>query len=359
VQVRRVELTNVRNVRRAVLALGPGLNVLVGGNAQGKTSVLEAMGLAARGLSFRSDDAAAVVSAGASEMNATAILSPGGPELAFSFGDRGRRFSMNGRPVRPGEYRGTMEVVVHWAQRLRLIRGSMRERREYLDRTLAAHRPTHARAVRDYGRVIEQRNALLGSGRKGLDAWDERLIAEGARVRVGRAGFVREINARLGHWRGPAGETFEIGLQSDSEDDGAQRADIERSLDQSRQRERQAGRTLVGPHRDGVLLRAGGRDVSESASSGQARMLLLSLALATQEIYRDARRSAVVGLLDDVDAELEIDRAREVCGQAARVGQVVVTTARTDWLDRMDVPHSVFTVQEGRVSEAEVRAGAV
>jgi recombinational DNA repair ATPase RecF len=88
-------------------------------------------------------------------------------------------------------------------------------------------------------------------------------------------------------------------------------------------------------------------------------MLLLSLALATQEIYRDARRSAVVGLLDDVDAELEIDRAREVCGQAARVGQVVVTTARTDWLDRMDVPHSVFTVQEGRVSEAEVRAGAV
>jgi DNA replication and repair protein RecF len=353
VQVQHVEIRNVRNIERADIDLGPGLTVLVGGNAQGKTSVLEALGLVARGLSFRSEDTRDAVRAGEQELGIAATLAPGATELEFGVGGGGRRFCVDGREVTAREYRGRMEVVVHWAQRLRLVRGSMRERREYLDRMLAAHRPSHARAARDYGRIVGQRNAVLATGAKGLEAWDERLIAEGARMRAGRAAFVRELNKGLSAYRGPRGERFEVELQAQSEEEAEQRAELERSLMACRARERRVGRTLVGPHRDDVALRVDGREVSRGASSGQARLLLLSLALSVLGIYRERQRAPIVGLLDDVDAELEVERARAICRDAAICGQVVVTTARSDWLEGLDVSRQVFAVRDGRVAWTE------
>lgn len=353
VQVQHVEIRNVRNIERAGIDLGPGLNVLVGGNAHGKTSVLEALGLAARGLSFRSEDTNEAVRAGERELSIAATLTPGTTGLEFGLAEGERRFCVDGREVKAREYRGRMEVVVHWAQRLRLVRGTMRERRDYLDRMLAAQRPSHARAARDYGRIVGQRNAVLGTGAKGLEAWDERLIAEGARVRVGRAAFVRELNLRLSAYRGPRGERFEVELQAQSEQEAEQRVDLEKSLAACRARERRVGRTLVGPHRDDVALRVGGREVCRGASSGQARLLLLCLALSILGIYREQRHSAVVGLLDDVDAELEVERARAICRDAASSGQVVVTSARSDWLAGLDVSRQVFAVRDGRVTRAE------
>src|SRR5262245_24838426 len=132
--VESLSLRDVRNIRAIEIPLSPGLNVFVGDNAQGKTSVLEAVGLIARGRSFRSDDAQAMIRRGASGLRAAArtrCAQLRDAELAVEISPAGRQFHVDGRAVPPREYRGRLEVAVYSSARLRLIQGSMKERRAF------------------------------------------------------------------------------------------------------------------------------------------------------------------------------------------------------------------------------------
>src|SRR5262245_54363126 len=138
-------LRDVRNIRALEVELCPGLNVFVGENAQGKTTLLEAVGLIARGRSFRSADSRSMIRRGMAGLRASATARNGGEpaELAVELDDAGRRLHLNGRPVTPREYRGRLEVAVYSSDRLRLVHGGMRERRNYLDRGAAALWPSY------------------------------------------------------------------------------------------------------------------------------------------------------------------------------------------------------------------------
>ena len=117
------------------MELHPGLNVFHGQNAQGKTSVLEAVGLIARGRSFRTDETSTCVRRGASSLRARASVEGGArpTTLDVEIADRRRVFRVDDREVRPREYRGRLEAIVYSTDRLKVVRGSMRERREVLD----------------------------------------------------------------------------------------------------------------------------------------------------------------------------------------------------------------------------------
>jgi DNA replication and repair protein RecF len=114
-------------------------------------------------------------------------------------------------------------------------------------------------------------------------------------------------------------------------------------------RERAAGRSLAGPHRDTVDLRLDGRDVAQGASSGQARSLLLALALASLRVYREETGRAAVALLDDLDSELDGERAGAVCAEVARRGQALVTSAHPAWAESLKPLGRIYHVSEGRV----------
>jgi DNA replication and repair protein RecF len=117
-------------------------------------------------------------------------------------------------------------------------------------------------------------------------------------------------------------------------------------------RERAAGRSLAGPHRDAVDLLVDGRDAGEGASSGQARSLLLALTLASLRVYRDETGRAAVALLDDLDSELDEDRAGTLCEEVARRGQALVTSAHPRWAESLRPLGSVYRVSAGAVSAA-------
>jgi DNA replication and repair protein RecF len=108
----------------------------------------------------------------------------------------------------------------------------------------------------------------------------------------------------------------------------------------------------VGPHRDAVALQVAGEDAAIAASSGQARSLLLALTLAAIEVYRRERGETPVALLDDLDSELDEERAVALCRAVAERGQAVVTTAHPDWVSRLGGLGRVFHVSDGRVRAA-------
>jgi DNA replication and repair protein RecF len=114
-------------------------------------------------------------------------------------------------------------------------------------------------------------------------------------------------------------------------------------------RERAAGRSLAGPHRDAVELLLDGRDAAEGASSGQARSLLLALAVASLRIYREETGRSAVALLDDLDSELDEERAGALCAEVVRRGQALVTSVHRGWAESLRPQGCIYHVCGGAV----------
>jgi DNA replication and repair protein RecF len=351
-----MEVRDLRNVKQAALELAPGLNVLVGRNAQGKTSLLEAVGLLARGRSFRTEQTETLIRRGAGGLRAlgTAVASDRRTCLEVEVTPGARRLVVDGREVPPREYHGRLEVVVYSTDRLRVVRGPMRERRQFLDRSGASLWPAYRQTVREFERVLAQRNAALDAGAKDLETWNERFVELGARLRERRAAYVERLRQALRHGFHPEGERYDVVLVPAplAGGAGAERPRLAAEIEGRRRDEARARRSLVGPHRDEALLLVDGEEAGVAASSGQARSLLLALALATLEVYRQETGTAAVALLDDLDSELDEARATALCREVGSRGQALVTTAHTGWARRLAGMGRLFEVEAGEVRAA-------
>jgi DNA replication and repair protein RecF len=350
----RLETRDVRNLEASGVPLGPGLNVFVGRNAQGKTSLLEAVGLVARGRSFRSDDARAAIRAGAPGLLARAVTQGARRQsLEVEMSHAARRFRVDGREVPPREYQGRLEVVVYSTAGLRIVHGTMRDRRQFLDRGALALWPAYRPILRDYERTVSQRTAALVAGSRDLSAWNERLVQTGAALRQRRAAYVERLGRHLGAEFAPPGERYGLVLCPEVPTGEAEaRAQLEAEMEEHRAAERRSGRTLAGPHRDRVALLVNGQEAARTASAGQARSLLLALALGALALYREERAETPVALLDDLDSELDEERTSGLCREVAARGQALVTTSHPAWAERLTPQARIFAVEEGRVRAA-------
>jgi DNA replication and repair protein RecF len=350
VWVRRLRVRDLRNIHDETVDLHPGLNVFFGDNAQGKTSLLEAVGLVARGHSFRTDDAPSLIRRGAGGLLARAHAGEdAAADLEVELEPGRRAFRVDGRDVLPKEYHGRLEVVVYSTDRLRVVRGSMRDRRQFLDRQAAALWPSYRADLAAFGRVLLQRNAALEARRRDEEAWTESFVARGARLRHRRAAFAARLTAALASGFRPCGERYEVHVPGRGRSEEQEVRTLSDEVESMLPRERAAGRSLAGPHRDAVELLLDGRDVAQGASSGQARSLLLALALASLEVYREETGRSAVALLDDLDSELDEQRASEVCADVARRGQALVTSAHHGWAESLRALGSVYQVSGGAV----------
>ena len=350
--MRGLLIRDLRNIRETTVELHPGLNVFHGKNAQGKTSVLEAVGILARGRSFRTDDAPSCIRRGTSALRARGAIegAPRSATLEVEVGEKGRVLRVDGRAVRPREYRGRLEAVVYSTDRLRVVRGSMRDRREFLDRGASALWPTYAQAVRDFERVRAQRNAALEQRRADVGVWTEQFVLHGAALRARRAAYVERLRRVLPSVFRPQGEDYDVRLPDEARgDEESQREVLSAAISQGQAREIAAGRCLIGPHRDAVAFTIDGREASTEASAGQARCLLLALSLAALEVFREESGLSAVALLDDLDSELDEDRAGRLCAEVAARGQALVTTAHPAWAERLAPLGRLYNVSAGEV----------
>jgi DNA replication and repair protein RecF len=370
VRLARLWLTDFRCHCAAEFEFGPAITALVGGNAQGKTSVLEAVGWLARMSSFRGAPDSALVRVGAERAVVRAEVERGGahasgrPQLIEAeIAAAGRNRVLVNRQALPRarDLLGTLRVTVFAPDDLRLVKGGPAERRAELDDLLVALSPRYDAVRSDYERVLKHRNAWLRTWSRAddpatLDVWDDQLIRAGAELVRGRLKLLGRLAAPLGKAYGEvAGAPADVtghyeAAWSDGELDESHLDDVAPRLAGAVARSRVADLerrlSLVGPHRDDWRLCIDGLDARRFASQGEQRSLSLAIRLAGHAVVADVVGEAPVLLLDDVFSELDETRSTGLVAHLPE-GQTLVSTAgrlppgletdRVVWVSRPEV----------------------
>lgn len=381
-------LLDFRSYPELEVGLEPGSTLFVGPNGQGKTNIVEAIAYAGAHGSHRVSSDAPLVRSGAERAVVRVDVVRDGRtvrlEVEINPG-RTNRARVAGSPVpRAREARGLLRTVLFAPEDLALVRGDPSERRRLLDDLLAVRAPRYAGVRADYERVLKQRNALLKSagtasyrgapgdgaiGRGGrvdlqtLDSWDAHLARTGAELLVGRLRLVEALGPLLdknygavvagGHGQssGSAGISYRssLGPYAPVETEpGALAAAMIAALAAARNSELARGVSLVGPHRDELVLTIGDLPARSHASHGESWSLALALRLASYELLASEGSTPVL-ILDDVFAELDTHRRERLSELVTPAEQVLVTAAVA-----ADVPTSLqgasFHVCAGEVT---------
>ena len=357
----RLGLVDFRSYAEVDLPLEPGVTTFVGPNGQGKTNLVEAVGYLATLGSHRVAADAPLVRLGAERAVVRAQVVRDGRmalvEVEIVPG-KANRARVNRAPLpRPREVLGLVRTVLFAPEDLALVKGDPSDRRRFLDDLLVARAPRFAAVRQDYDRVLRQRNALLKSagpaargGRLGtaelstLEVWDVHLARAGAELLAARLELVDALRplvdkaydalSRTGQASGPVALDYRSSL-----DDGGgaalphDRAELTdallRGLVASRRAELERGITLVGPHRDDLVLTLGPLPAKGYASHGESWSFALALRLAAYDVLRGDTSAGgePVLVLDDVFAELDTGRRDRLAELVAGAEQVLVTAA--------------------------------
>ena len=365
--LRSLSLTNFRNYAEQTLETGPGVVLLLGKNAQGKTNLLEAVELLATGRADRADGDADYIAWNMRDdpqpfarISATAMRSSDEVTVELTVvgreGARGlvasKRFKVNGVARRGSDAAGQITAVLFTTDDMDLVRGSPGQRRRYLDVMLTQAAHGYGRTLSRYNKVITQRNALLKSlqERRGkkveLDYWDDEMSREGAAIARERALALVDLSplATAMHTRLSGDrEQFDVEYAARFADgwDAARLASapleaaeaaLKEKLHANRTRDIAAGVTLSGPHRDDLAMTLGGESAASFASRGQQRTAALALRLAEAQLLHTRSGERPILLLDDVLSELDESRRASVL-TAVESDQVWITSPDPDRFD--------------------------
>ncbi|RAM38191.1 DNA replication/repair protein RecF [Arthrobacter globiformis] len=375
-----LSLTDFRSYAQVDLRFDPGVTVLVGSNGIGKTNLMEAIGYLATLSSHRVSADGPLLRFGTDRALIRAKLVRGDQSTILELeinGGRANRGRINrSNPVRARDLLGICHTVLFAPEDLALVKGDPSNRRRFLDELLVSLIPRHAATRSDYDRVLKQRNALLKSARAGkftagheatLDVWDQHMARAGAELLHARLELVERLRphlnnayAQLTDGSKAADALYRSTLQNTMDDDGEPASastapsgpghpngenaaeDLRLlSVDElaeryvqaflaSRRKERERGISLVGPHRDELELVLGQAPAKGYASHGETWSMCLSLRLASYYVMLDDARtggSAPILILDDVFAELDVQRRRKLAAIVAGAEQVLVTAA--------------------------------
>ncbi|MFD4140837.1 DNA replication/repair protein RecF [Streptomyces sp. NPDC058572] len=359
--VTHLSLADFRSYARVEVPLDPGVTAFVGANGQGKTNLVEAVGYLATLASHRVSSDAPLVRMGADRAVIRAAVRQGERsqlvELELNPGKANRARINRSSQVRPRDVLGIVRTVLFAPEDLALVKGDPGERRRFLDELITARSPRMAGVRSDYERVLKQRNTLLKSaamarrhGGRGadlstLDVWDQHLARAGAEVLAQRSDLIaalQPLTDKAYEALAPGGGPVALEYRSSSAGQAPeQMADGTReelfqqlmaALAEVRKQEIERGVTLVGPHRDELVLKLGQLPAKGYASHGEAWSYALALRLASYDLLR-AEGNEPVLVLDDVFAELDARRRERLAELVAPGEQVLVTAAVDD-----DVP---------------------
>ncbi|MCZ7459225.1 DNA replication/repair protein RecF [Streptomyces sp. WMMC940] len=354
--VTHLSLADFRSYARVEVSLEPGVTAFVGANGQGKTNLVEAVGYLATLGSHRVASDAPLVRMGAERAVIRAAVAQGERsqliELELNPGKANRARINRSSQVRPRDVLGIVRTVLFAPEDLALVKGDPGERRRFLDELITARSPRMAGVRSDYERVLKQRNTLLKSAamarRHGgrsmdlstLDVWDQHLARAGAELLARRLDLIatlQPLTDKAYEQLAPGGGPVTLEYRGSAGGGPARSREelceqLVAALGEARRQEIERGVTLVGPHRDELLLKLGEMPAKGYASHGECWSYALALRLASYDLLR-AEGNEPVLVLDDVFAELDARRRERLAELVAPGEQVLVTAAVDD-----DVP---------------------
>lgn len=366
--VQHLTLEHFRNYTLLDADFHPGVNVIVGENAQGKTNLLEAVGYLSSGGSHRARNHRELVQFGAPRAHVVGKLFNGQRELVLDaqlpVGGR-RKFTCNGVGLKTlGELSGLLPSVLFCPEDLHLIREGAGVRRRFLNDCICQLRPRYAMALSNYRRLWEHKTRILRDCAEkpslldALDAFSQQMAEYGAILIHYRAHFVRRLQETAPAIHADCaggGEKLELSYHTVStvtDPLAAPKVILHQLLDHMdshRRAEIQSRSCLSGPHKDDLALSINGQSAKGFASQGQTRTAALALKLAARDIMWQDTGQWPVLLLDDVLSELDRRRQEFVLNRIS-TGQVFITCCeveKEEWLQE----GKVFHISQGALQE--------
>ncbi|MCJ7827529.1 DNA replication and repair protein RecF [Patescibacteria group bacterium] len=312
-RLEKIRLDQFRNFSKKEYEFNSGLNLVVGPNAVGKTNLLEAVFLLATGRSFRGGRSEELITRPKQVLcRVVGWVENGEPvelEVNLSRGEVGgikmpkKRLLVNKVPRRLIDFSQHLEAVLFRPEDMEIVIGSPSCRRDFLDLVLEASSREYFRVVRSYQKGLRQRNRLLDQIRDGnrdhasLFFWNKLLLENGQKISQAREEFISYVNERPDYFG-------DLVVEYDQNVISPER------LEKYQSREIGAGMTLVGPHRDNLIikLQAGEEEARELAiygSRGEQRLAVFSLKLAQLEFIAEKKGQRPILLLDDIFSELD------------------------------------------------------
>jgi DNA replication and repair protein RecF len=390
VHVAHLTLHDFRSYADVDVELGPGVTAFIGRNGQGKTNLVEAIDYLARLTSHRVSSDTPLVRQGSDQAVVRALVVRDERQALLEVElnpGRSNRARINKSPLpRSRELIGMVRTVLFSPEDLALVKGDPSDRRRFLDDLLVLRAPRYAGVRSDYDRVLRQRNSLLktaGAARRSgsgssraesalstLSVWDSHLARTGAELLAARLALVEELKPLVGKAyetvaRGATRADAAIGYRSSFELPDSTTKELEEydgglpdrerlaeailaEVERRRSDELDRGVSLVGPHRDELVLMLGGLPVKGYASHGESWSFALALRLASYDLLRSTGDDPIL-ILDDVFAELDTERRQRLAEMVSDAEQVLVTAAVP-----ADVPEALagirITVAEGVVT---------
>lgn len=369
--LKTIQLRHFRNYQDQRVDFLAPKTILVGNNAQGKSNLLEAVELLATLRSHRAMRDRELVQEGEAIGQITASLErqSGIIDLSLVLRRQGRRsVALNSEYLRRQlDFLGVLNAVQFSSLDLELVRGGPEQRRHWIDTLLIQLEPVYAYILQQYNQVLRQRNALLkrrqetGDKRQELEelaVWDAQLAAVGSRVIRRRSRAIHRLAPIAAAWHASISNSTEI-LQvnytpsvpfTQDHPEQVQQAFLEK-ISQRAIAEQHQGTTLVGPHRDEIELTINQTPARQYGSQGQQRTLVLALKLAELKLIEQVIGEPPLLLLDDVLAELDLNRQNQLLEAIQDRFQTLITTTHLGSFDSQWLKASqILAVEAGHIS---------
>jgi DNA replication and repair protein RecF len=340
-----LRLQNFRSYSDESFEFDPGVNIVVGPNASGKTNLLEAVLVLARGSSYRVRDAEMVQFDkpwarldGAFQNNTRTVkLEP-----------LGKSYLIDDKPYKRLSLERTLPIVFCEPNHLQLMTRGPEQRREYFDDLLERSRPAYKSLLASYKRTLAQRNALLKHGRtqavQQLFAWNIRLSDQGSQIAGARQQLADEINQNLAKtYSQIAKHKSKVEINYGAQFPVSNYASrLLSKLEASTKLDFERGFTAYGPHREDFIFYLNGQPASQTASRGETRSLLLALKIFELGLIEKARGQKPIFLLDDVFSELDGARRRALVARLKKHQTIITTTDAEAVLEYFSDTHNLI-----------------
>lgn len=350
-RVENLHLSRVRNLTDVNIHCCPGINVISGKNAAGKTAILEGIYLLSRASSFRTPRARDIIQHGQEKLSVTASVRHTDDTSVVTGIEKGHQQTLikyNGDRVKKrSEQARNLPLITITTESHRLLYGSPKERRHWLDWSLFHVEQNYMHVWLGYHTALRQRNSLIRrrAGKAQFPPWEKQMAATAARIRAMRAQYLQHLQARL---QRPGVNSF-IDLTIDLSGNAESEEEILQKYSR-RDSDMAAGHTQHGPHREDVRFCQSGLDLGKVYSRGEGKRFVLVLLLAQAREYQDRCQQAPLLLIDDLPAELDEEQRQAMLAMIEDHSlQAFLTTVHPEMLPVQKAPKRVFHVEQGQI----------
>lgn len=359
--IKQLELVDYRNYPQLNIELSPGVNILYGDNAQGKTNILEAIFTGCTTKSQRGAKEREMIRFGRDEAHIRMLIMKNGinRRIDMHFKKNSKRgVAVDGMPVaKSADLYGMVNIISFSPDDLAIIKNGPEERRRFIDMELCQLDRTYMYNLSSYNKALVQRGILLKQliGNKELEStlsvWDEQLVGFGTYIIAKREEFIRELclTAQKVHKELTGGdEQLNLVYQPSS---SAGNFSVDLAL--SRERDIALKMTNVGPHRDDLGFTINGEDARKYGSQGQQRTIALTLKLAEIELVRQKTKDDPVLLLDDVLSELDRNRQNQLLNSISDIQTIITCTGLEEFVSGRIKYDCIYHVEQGNVTKQQ------